>query len=315
MPIILVVDDSETDRKLIGGLLKCKLDWIVQYASDGAEACELVGQIFPDVVITDLQMPVMDGIELCAEVKRAHPHVPVLLTTGVGSESLAVDALKAGAASYVPKKRLADSLVEAVEQVLAISGRQRIKACLLTQSMESRYRFELTNDQNLILAMIDFLTMEMEAVGIGGGAEQRQASIALEEAMLNAMFHGNLELNSNQVQQARRAFHDGQVTKEVEKRASSAPFKDRRLIVTLELSKQKVTMKVRDEGRGFDTQGQLESAAQLEQFSGSGENGRGLTLIKSFADQVQFDKSGNTILMTLNIKTPQTGMEVVATRA
>ena len=53
MPIILVVDDSETDRKLIGGLLKCKLDWIVQYASDGAEACELVGQIFPDVVITD----------------------------------------------------------------------------------------------------------------------------------------------------------------------------------------------------------------------------------------------------------------------
>ena len=142
--------------------------------------------------------------------------MPVLLTTGVGSESLAVDALKAGAASYVPKKRLADSLVEAVEQVLAISGRQRIKACLLTQSMESRYRFELTNDQNLILAMIDFLTMEMEAVGIGGGAEQRQASIALEEAMLNAMFHGNLELNSNQVLQARRAFHDGQVTKEVE---------------------------------------------------------------------------------------------------
>jgi len=90
MPIILVVDDSETDRKLIGGLLKCKLDWIVQYASDGAEAFELVGQVFPDVVITDLQMPVMNGIELCAQVKREHPHVPVLLTTGVGSESLAV---------------------------------------------------------------------------------------------------------------------------------------------------------------------------------------------------------------------------------
>jgi len=255
MPILLVVDDSETDRTLIGGLLKCKLDWIVQYASDGAEAFELVGQIFPDVIITDLQMPEMDGIELCAAVKREHPHVPVLLTTGVGSEALAVDALKAGAASYVPKNRLADSLVATVEQVLAISGRQRIKACLLTHSMESRYRFELHNDQNLILATVDFLTMEMEAVGIGGGAEQRQASIALEEAMLNAMFHGNLELNSAQVQQARRAFHEGKVSKAVQQRVATEPYSGRRLFVTLELSKRKVSMKVRDEGRGFDTKG------------------------------------------------------------
>lgn len=312
MPIILVVDDSEVDRKLIGGLLKCKLDWIVQYASDGAEAAELVGQVFPDVVITDLQMPVMDGIELCAEVKREHPHVPILLTTGVGSEALAVDALKAGAASYVPKNRLADSLVDTVEQVLAISKRQRIKESLLTNSMESRYRFELNNDQNMILATVDYLTMEMEAVGIGGGAEQRQASIALEEAMLNAMFHGNLELNSDQVQQARCAFHDGRVSKEVEQRASSAPYSDRRLFVTLELSKQKVTMKVRDEGRGFDPKAHLENAAQLKQFSGSGESGRGLTLIKSFSDKVQFDHAGNTILMTLNVKSPQAGLEAVA---
>lgn len=315
MPIILVVDDSETDRTLIGGLLKCKLDWIVQYASDGAEACELVGQIFPDVVVTDLQMPVMDGIELCANVKREHPHVPILLTTGVGSEALAVDALKAGASSYVPKSRLADSLVETVEQVLAVSGRQRIKACLLTHSMEARYRFELNNDQTLILAMVDFLTMEMEAVGVGGGAEQRQASIALEEAMLNAMFHGNLELNNDQVQQARRAFHDGQVSKEVEKRVSSSPFNERRLFVTLELSKRKVTMKVRDEGRGFDTKGHLENAGQLKQFSGAGESGRGLTLIKSFSDKVQFDQAGNTIQMTVNIETPQAETEAVASGA
>ena len=315
MPIILVVDDSETDRKLIGGLLKCKLDWIVQYASDGAEAFELVGQVFPDVVITDLQMPVMNGIELCAQVKREHPHVPVLLTTGVGSESLAVDALKAGASSYVPKNRLADSLVETVEQVLAISGRQRIKACMLTQSMESRYRFKLNNDPSLILATVDFLTMEMEAVGIGGGAEQRQASIALEEAMLNAMFHGNLELNSHQVQAARKAFHDGRLSKEVESRAYKTPFSERRLFVTLELSKRQVTMKVRDEGRGFDTKGQLKNACELKQFSGSGESGRGLTLIKSFSDKVQFDKGGNAILMTLNIESPQVDKKVVASPA
>jgi len=311
----LVVDDSETDRKLIGGLLKCKLDWIVQYAGDGAEACELVDQIFPDVVVTDLQMPVMDGIELCAQVKREHPHVPVLLTTGVGSEALAVDALKAGAASYVPKNRLADSLVETVEQVLAISGRQRIKERMLTQSMESRYRFELTNDPNLISATIDLLTMEMEAVGIAGGAEQRQASIALEEAMLNAMFHGNLELNSNQVQLARRAFHDGRVSKEVESRAYSAPFSHRRLFVTLELSKQKVKMRVRDQGRGYDIKGHLKNACELKQFSGSGESGRGLTLINSFSDKVQFDKEGNEILMTLFIEAPQPEKKVVASPA
>jgi len=294
MPIILVVDDSETDRTLIGGLLKCKLDWIVQYASDGAEASKLVGQIFPDVVITDLQMPEMNGIELCADVKCKHPHVPVLLTTGVGSEALA------------------SSLVETVEQVLAVSGRQRIKDCLLTQSMEARYSFELENDQNLILAMVDFLTKEMVAVGTGGNTEQRQASIALEEAMLNAMFHGNLELDSTQVQRARRAFHQGGVSKEVEKRVVMAPYRDRRLFVAIELSKQQVKMKVRDQGNGFDTKERFANAGQLEQFSGSSESGRGLTLIKSFSDKVQFDQAGNTILMTLNIEAHMPEEEVVA---
>ena len=312
MPIILVVDDSETDRTLIGGLLKCKLDWIVQYASDGAEASKLVGQIFPDVVITDLQMPEMNGIELCADVKCKHPHVPVLLTTGVGSEALAVEALKAGAASYVPKNNLASSLVETVEQVLAVSGRQRINDCLLTQSMEARYSFELENDQNLILAMVDFLTKEMVAVGTGGNTEQRQASIALEEAMLNAMFHGNLELDSTQVQRARRAFHQGGVSKEVEKRVVMAPYRDRRLFVAIELSKQQVKMKVRDQGNGFDTKERFANAGQLEQFSGSSESGRGLTLIKSFSDKVQFDQAGNTILMTLNIEAHMPEEEVVA---
>jgi CheY-like chemotaxis protein len=110
MPIILVADDSETDRKLIEGLLRPKLDWIVQFAENGSQAFDMIGEIFPDVVVTDLQMPEMDGIQLCAEAKVEYPDVPIVLITGKGSEELAVEALDAGAASYVPKSALANSL-------------------------------------------------------------------------------------------------------------------------------------------------------------------------------------------------------------
>jgi len=123
MPIILVVDDSEIDRKLVEGLLKPQIDWIVQFANDGEEALQVIAEIFPDVVVTDLQMPKMDGIELCKEVKKSSPHVPIILMTGKGSEELAATALKAGATSYVTKNTLASSLLNTVEQVLKLTSR------------------------------------------------------------------------------------------------------------------------------------------------------------------------------------------------
>ena len=76
MPCILLVDDSSVDRRLIGGLMSKELDWLVEYATSGTEALQGMELALPDLVVTDLMMPEMDGLQLVAEVRSAIRRFP-----------------------------------------------------------------------------------------------------------------------------------------------------------------------------------------------------------------------------------------------
>ena len=104
-PTILVVDDSAVDRLVARRLLEKHGGWRVTQAGDGAEALEAIAHSAPVLVLTDLQMPRVDGLSLVEQVRERFPRVPVVLMTGHGSVRLPSTALRAGAASYVPKKR------------------------------------------------------------------------------------------------------------------------------------------------------------------------------------------------------------------
>lgn len=94
MPNILIVDDSATDRALAGKLLECGQDVNVTYAEHGREALELIAADRPDLIVSDLQMPEMDGLELVTAVREGYPSVPVILMTAQGSEQIAAEALR-----------------------------------------------------------------------------------------------------------------------------------------------------------------------------------------------------------------------------
>ena len=98
MPTILVVDDSATDRKMMGGILE-RTGMLVRYAENGSGALKQLERSLPDAVLTDMQMPEMDGLQLVKAVRLRYPDIPVILITGHGSETLAADALQQGAAS------------------------------------------------------------------------------------------------------------------------------------------------------------------------------------------------------------------------
>ena len=91
------------DRRLVGGILEKNPDWTIIYAVNGKEALEEIEKHIPDLVLTDMQMPEMNGLELVTAVKEEYPFIPVLLMTAQGSEEIAVQALRRGAASYVPE--------------------------------------------------------------------------------------------------------------------------------------------------------------------------------------------------------------------
>ena len=181
MPIVLVVDDSPVDQKLVGGLLKRDIDWLVQFADNVESAISMINDISPDIVITDLQMPGMSGMELLKIAREQFAHIPVILMTGKGSEELAVQALHAGASGYVPKSALASSLNETVDQMLALAERDKNKDRLMDFTSNCRYQFKMDTDPDLIPPLIEFIGDSMKLLRLGDLVLIRHVAVAVEE--------------------------------------------------------------------------------------------------------------------------------------
>ena len=289
MTSIYVVDDSAADRRLVGGLLGQKDGWDIAYACDGVEALALMENELPDLVVTDLQMPNMDGLQLVAASTERYPLVPVILITSKGSEEIAVEALKKGAASYVPKRMLADSLIETAENVLMLSNQKRSHARLLSCLVRSHYAFELENDPALIPSLVTYLQDESTRVGLCTESERIRIGVALDEALVNALVHGNLEIGSG----LRDTDHSTYM-KLVRERPSKTPYSTRRIYVEANLSPKEGAFLVRDEGGGFNPAGLPDPTdpANLEQVGG-----RGVMLMRTFMDEVHYNEHGNQVLM------------------
>jgi len=118
---VLVVDDELNARRGLQKLLEQE-GFSVQTAADGAEALERLGQHLADVVVTDLRMPTMDGLELLRRVKTTYEDLPVLVVTAFGAIESAIEAMRAGAEDYLQKPVVLDELLIALDQALKHRG-------------------------------------------------------------------------------------------------------------------------------------------------------------------------------------------------
>jgi DNA-binding NarL/FixJ family response regulator len=115
---ILVVDDHPIVRQGLRTLLEGREGWeVVGEASDGMEAVEKAGQLLPDVMVLDVTMPRMNGLEACRAIRRSLPKLEILFVTQHDSPQMMREALDAGARGYVVKSNAARDLLEAVEAV------------------------------------------------------------------------------------------------------------------------------------------------------------------------------------------------------
>jgi DNA-binding NarL/FixJ family response regulator len=115
---ILVVDDHPIVRQGLKTLLEGHSGWqVVGEASDGAEAVEKAKDLSPDVMVLDVTMPRMNGLEACRLLRRQSPDLEILFVTQHDSPQMMREALEAGARGYVVKSNAARDLLAAVEAV------------------------------------------------------------------------------------------------------------------------------------------------------------------------------------------------------
>ncbi|HEX5053504.1 MAG TPA: response regulator [Planctomycetota bacterium] len=292
MPRILIVEDSEIDRILVrsvlenqGGIDAGDLD-IVQ---DAEAALASIAANAPDVVVTDLVMPGMDGLELLQHVKNTHALIPVIVMTSRGSEETAVAALRLGAASYVPKHHLAELLVETIDRVLAAAARRRGRTRLMEVMIETHASFVLDNDRELFRPLLNYLQDTMSEFALFDENETMRVCVAIEEALNNAAEHGNLELDS-----ALRERDFCQYVETMRQRCHEPGYRERRVHFEAHFTPAESVFDIRDEGSGFD-RAVLPDPRDKERLTAA--SGRGLTLMHAFMDDVQFNEAGNRVRM------------------
>jgi DNA-binding NtrC family response regulator len=121
IPRILIVDDEERFRTTLGKRLT-ERDLDVETVGSGEEAIKIIKEKLFDVVVLDVKMPGMDGIETLAEIKKVNPNIEVVMLTGHASVDSAVDGMRLGAYDYLMKPCEIDILME------KINGAYDIKA-------------------------------------------------------------------------------------------------------------------------------------------------------------------------------------------
>lgn len=286
---VLVVDDNPVDRHLACNLVEKCPGLKAVSAANGRDALEVIRKDKPDLVLTDMVMPEMDGLTLVQEVRANYPLCPVILMTAFGSEEIAIQALQKGAASYVPKSNLAKDLAETLESVLSVAQAKKNEQKLLECLTQTESHFILDNDPTLISPLIGYLQENLERMQLCDEIGRIRVSVALQEALINAIHHGNLEVGSELRERDDKAYQ-----RLIDERRIDANYRNRRVHITARESPAEAVYLVRDEGPGFDPSKLPDPTdpSNLERVSG-----RGLLLIRTFMDEVHHNAAGNELTM------------------
>ena len=283
---VLVIDDAGELRSATERLLTSGKKFTAGFASNADETQSALATTTAAVVINmaaDAKVTDVIGI-----IRKDHPYIPILLISSKGHERAAYAALKKGASSYVPHDLLEEELLPTLKDLLEYSQSQYCHVRMLEQMAEVHCKFVLENDRSLIPPLVGYLQEHIRRADICDAAELTRVGIALDEALSNALHHGNLELKSDLRERG------DEYQKLAAKRIGEKPYCDRQLRVEATITHQVAEIMIHDDGPGFDPASLPDprDPANLEKVSG-----RGVLLMRTFMDDVSFNEKGNCVVL------------------
>ncbi len=291
---IIVIDDEEVIRFTLQKKLS-RLGYHVISLEKAEDALYLIknDEQSIDLIISDIKLRKMDGIELLRRVKALDEPIPVMLITGHGNVEDAVTALRFGANDFIRKPFDINDVASSVRAILRRKHERLLEKSFARFTEYEKSVFRIPVDTSIMNTISYKLTKNLVPSGLCNATTAENISMALKEAISNAMFHGNLEISSEMREQGGvKAFNE-----EIEKRKEDERYKNRTVKISYEQNYEHVEYIIEDEGPGFNYRG-LPDARDPENFFKN--SGRGLLIIQLHMDEVFWNEKGNCITMRKN---------------
>lgn len=285
---VMIIEPDERLLKSIGGLFSEKGYDVGLFLSETEGLKDLAGTEY-DLVIARMELKNGAGFDLLDEVKKARPEcLFIALTNEITSQSLIHQAMRAGASDLLFDPITPRIALEAAESALNLYRDQirarRMYCCLKREERE----FSFPSDESAIGPVVDLMVENLPRVGLCSRTEARLVAMALTEAVSNAIYHGNLEINpSDKISMGKGRFQD-----EVYKRVCDDKYKGRRVKIHYILTPAEARYTIADDGAGFD-----HANWKPEETKPDSVKGRGLLLLYKLMDEVIFNEKGNQVTL------------------
>lgn len=293
MAVILLADDSPTHTALMRSLLE-EASHLVHSVEDGLQLMHALDETVPDLVVTDLRMPEMNGMQVVQEIAARYPTIPTVVVTSPGSENLAVDALALGAANFVPKNSLQVLLGHVVCQTLQLSQADRLFDQLSGELLHPEFSMTLSNHLSSIRPAVTYFIQSLAAAKCMDRTQRIRVATAVVSALFNAICFGNLELSEEEALITRILSGEESGHQELLELANQAAYRDRHVSLKVSIGEHDTRVLVSHNGLGRSMR-TIPAPGTPESFEL--EQCRGLMLITSVMDDVKFQSDYSEVVM------------------
>lgn len=285
---ILIVEDEAPIRLLLAKTVQ-SMGHQAEVAEDGTSGLEKFKTFEPDIVLTDILMPNMDGLELLEKIRKISADAVVIIVSAHGTADYTLKALQLKANDYIMKPFRPRQLKEYLDKYEPILKSRTIEQEILGMFTKREFILHFSNDLDLIGRLADKLMQETyntipKDCRLG-------VHLGLVEILTNSIEHGNLEITFDEKKNALEQ-EGGSWRELIQSRLSDARLKSRQTEIRFLMSQDSCEWTITDEGNGFDWNN-LPDQSDPEVLLAA--NGRGIILARLQFDELEYNQKGNQV--------------------
>jgi len=283
---ILVVEDDLLFRTFVRNSIK-SIGYQCIEAEDGKKGLEMFHKEKPQLIISDIQMPEMDGIEMLQQVRTLKSEVIFIVMTFFDSEEWAIKALNAGANNYLKKPIRKDKLQHLIKKYYTIAKSRTASRDINNMIVRKNFEMKFKSSIEVIPVVVEYLIKEsgiqnyiLNTAGI---------ELGLNEIITNSVEHGNLGISYSEKSSA---LSEGTYEKLYVERLTNPELAEKEVTIKYSSDEEKFEWEVIDEGKGFDW-GKVPDP--IKESNKEGFHGRGIFLTKFQFDEMEYLGKGNVV--------------------